>query len=267
MFNSLQVGRECHRHGPSSLFAAVSSKPSSTRRQLCLNTSSRLRLPHSPSHKSAWPDLLKLTNMATQAPKRQLRNLLKNAGRNTSVRRMHIPTTPRLTQQSRRNGALSSTAQWSFVRPFSASPIRSAGIMPDHEDPPPKESEPTHHISEPTPLSEQEYHEHADRYIDQVIARLEEIQESREDVEVEHAVSNIVGQVNPPADLWDHRPVFSLRHTLPTEPTSSISNQPTSRYGSAPQYLDPRGTTGWSRVKIWGTKRAVVLVNGSICGT
>jgi len=60
--------------------------------------------------------------------------------------------------------------------------------MPETEDPAPKTSEPIHHISDPTPVSEEEYHMHADQYLDAVVAKVEELQEGREDVDVENAV-------------------------------------------------------------------------------
>ena len=60
--------------------------------------------------------------------------------------------------------------------------------MPDTDDPKPRSAEPTHHISEPTPVEEDEFHEHADRYLDQVAAKVEELQDGREDVDFEFSV-------------------------------------------------------------------------------
>jgi len=59
--------------------------------------------------------------------------------------------------------------------------------MPGSEDPPEPNVEPTHHISEPTPIEDDEYHTQADRYLDAVVGRAEELQEKREDVDVEYS--------------------------------------------------------------------------------
>lgn len=60
--------------------------------------------------------------------------------------------------------------------------------MPDTSEPEPKESEPTHEAQNPTPLADEEYHEHADAFLEQVVNKMEEIQEGRDDVDVEFAV-------------------------------------------------------------------------------
>lgn len=62
--------------------------------------------------------------------------------------------------------------------------------MPDSEEPKPKAPEPTYHVSEPTPIEDDEFHTHADEYLERVVARVEELQESREDVDVEYSVSS-----------------------------------------------------------------------------
>ena len=61
--------------------------------------------------------------------------------------------------------------------------------MPDTEDPVPKETESHQEHLEPTPLEDDEFHEHADRYLEEVVSKVEEVGESREDVDVEYSVS------------------------------------------------------------------------------
>jgi len=62
-------------------------------------------------------------------------------------------------------------------------------MMPDSEDPQPPNPEPeAHQTTVPTEVSEDEYHEHADRYMNTLNERAEALQESREDVEVEYSV-------------------------------------------------------------------------------
>ncbi|KAI4142429.1 MAG: hypothetical protein LQ340_007346, partial [Diploschistes diacapsis] len=43
------------------------------------------------------------------------------------------------------------------------------------------------HAAAPTPLSQDSYHKHADAYIDALVAELEELQEEREEVDVEYS--------------------------------------------------------------------------------
>lgn len=75
-------------------------------------------------------------------------------------------------------------------RYLSTSRIARAGLMPDAEEPePPKvEKAETPRPTEPTELSEEDYHEHADAFVDSVHEKAEQIQETRDDVEVEYAV-------------------------------------------------------------------------------
>lgn len=98
------------------------------------------------------------------------------------------PTTPRLTALLPRQ----SIPCQQQSRSISQSAVRWA-LMPHAENPPPKESEPLveQHstASEPTPLEEEAYHPLADGYLDRVVARMEEVAEGREDVDVEYSVS------------------------------------------------------------------------------
>ena len=61
--------------------------------------------------------------------------------------------------------------------------------MPDQEDPqPPRQVEETQAPSQPTELTDDEYHVHADRYMDAVNEKAEAVQEERADVDVEFSV-------------------------------------------------------------------------------
>lgn len=77
-----------------------------------------------------------------------------------------------------------------IVRPFTNSSLLKKGILPETENPPVKETEPEKRVSQPTDITTTEYHEVADRYIDHLVATLEELQEEREDVDVEYSVSH-----------------------------------------------------------------------------
>lgn len=65
-------------------------------------------------------------------------------------------------------------------------------IMPDAENPPPKQSE--EGLEEtptvPTDISTTEFHERADDYLNELVERLEEQQETNPDIEVEYSVSD-----------------------------------------------------------------------------
>lgn len=61
--------------------------------------------------------------------------------------------------------------------------------MPETDSPTPRAVEPESHATAPTEITIEEFHEAADTYIDQLVATLEELQEAREDVDVEYSVS------------------------------------------------------------------------------
>lgn len=58
--------------------------------------------------------------------------------------------------------------------------------MPDSSDPAPPETEPHEELAkEPTDITYDEFHLHADRYLEELVNRLEQEQETRQDVEVD----------------------------------------------------------------------------------
>lgn len=62
------------------------------------------------------------------------------------------------------------------------------GIMPESENPPPKQSEESESPTVPTDITTSEFHEHADQYLDELLNRLEEKQEESPDYDVEYSV-------------------------------------------------------------------------------
>jgi frataxin len=61
--------------------------------------------------------------------------------------------------------------------------------MPDSEDPqPPSRVEESRIVSQPTDVTEDEYHILADEYMEAINEKAEAMQEAREDVEVEFSV-------------------------------------------------------------------------------
>lgn len=65
------------------------------------------------------------------------------------------------------------------------------GLTPETDNPQPKVAEPNTTASSVSPieLSEAEYHELSDSYLNTLVEQLEELQEAREDVDVEYSVS------------------------------------------------------------------------------
>lgn len=73
------------------------------------------------------------------------------------------------------------------LRPFHSS-IGLRSIMPDAENPAPKESETTDQPTAPTEITTEEFHERADHYLNELVQRLEEAQENDPAIEVDYSV-------------------------------------------------------------------------------
>lgn len=73
-------------------------------------------------------------------------------------------------------------------RPYVApSAARARGIMPHSENPAKGSAPPTAPSCSVAELSDGEYHELADRYLDTVLAKFEELQDARDDVDIEYS--------------------------------------------------------------------------------
>jgi frataxin len=90
------------------------------------------------------------------------------------------------------SGARSAVPQ--NIRYFTAGTASFKGLSPDSEDPRPKEAEPQAVVTEPTDISIEQYHEVSDAYIDKMVAVLEELQEERDDVDVEYSVRTCLNE-------------------------------------------------------------------------
>lgn len=90
----------------------------------------------------------------------------------------------------------SSSVQSCCPRAFHSSTVRSKGLQPDSENPkaPNTQSAPVAgaagHITEPSPLTPEEYHDYSEHYFNVLIADLEKAQEDGSDVEAEYSVSS-----------------------------------------------------------------------------
>ncbi|KAJ5662738.1 Frataxin [Penicillium macrosclerotiorum] len=112
----------------------------------------------------------------------------------------------------------------SHPRAFHASPTFAKGIQPDSEDPNPPNPQSTPiagaaaHVTEPTPLSEEEYREYSEHYFNVLLAELEKAQEEGSDVEAEYsagvlnisvpAIGTFVLNKQPPnKQIWLSSPI------------------------------------------------------------
>ncbi|KAF5663427.1 regulatory protein [Fusarium heterosporum] len=103
---------------------------------------------------------------------------------------------------------------------FSTTVSSKRGIMPDTEHPakPLDETE----AADPTPavaeITEQEYHELADEYLENVVARFEELQDQREDIDVEFSAgvltirwpekgTYVINKQPPNKQIWLSSPI------------------------------------------------------------
>lgn len=75
-----------------------------------------------------------------------------------------------------------------IIRSFSTTLPAQKGLSPDSEDPQPKEAEPHALDAAPVELSNERYNQLSDDYMDAIVSKLEELQEEREDVDVEYSV-------------------------------------------------------------------------------
>ncbi len=77
-------------------------------------------------------------------------------------------------------------------RPFSSSATSLTRITPQPDPSNPEPSKKLHagtaHVAEPANITEAQYHELADSYIDGIVEKLEKLQEEKEEVEVEYSV-------------------------------------------------------------------------------
>jgi hypothetical protein len=131
------------------------------------------------------------------------------------------------------------------VRSFHSS-VTLSSIMPDAENPAPKESESHDQPTAAAELSTSEFHERADAYLNELVERLEEAQEKDPQIEVEYSVRTIVSNHCRP-ELTTSR-LASLKSRPKNTATCSTSNPRTDRSGSARPSQGPSDLIGsWPR--------------------
>ncbi|GAB7350195.1 hypothetical protein MBLNU459_g0855t1 [Dothideomycetes sp. NU459] len=141
--------------------------------------------------------------MSASISTRSMRQLVRSCGSRRLARSYSLQPTPSrlaVAQPVRAAAAAAAAAaplQQPTQRCFSAAAAHFKGLSPDSEDPQPKESQPIEHVREPTPLEDEEYHERAEQYLDEIVARVEELQENKEDLELDYS-AGVLNIVFPP---------------------------------------------------------------------
>ncbi|KAF5625908.1 regulator of mitochondrial iron homeostasis [Fusarium tjaetaba] len=103
---------------------------------------------------------------------------------------------------------------------FSTTVSDKRGIMPDTENPakPLNEAEEIHQSAVVADITEQEYHDLADEYLDNVVGKFEELQDQREDIDVDFSAgvlsiswpdkgTYIINKQPPNKQIWLSSPI------------------------------------------------------------
>lgn len=119
-------------------------------------------------------------------------NLLKLARVSTRCTRFPLVPKSSLRALSIAQTSKSSPLPLTAARAFSASRCAYKGLSPETDNPQPRQPEEhTTNAAEPTEITIEEYHQVSDAYMDNILAKLEQLQEAREDVDVEFSVCTI----------------------------------------------------------------------------
>lgn len=108
-------------------------------------------------------------------------------------------------------------------RAFTSSAFFSKGLQPDSENPKPSNPQSTPvagtggHISEPSSLTPEEFHNYSDHYFNVLLAELEKAQEEGSDVEAEYSVSD-----TPDYMILSKDPSCQNRHSMSKLPDPVI---------------------------------------------
>ena len=84
----------------------------------------------------------------------------------------------------------------SSLRPFHSTPAARKGIQPDSSDPKPPKGNGNNvagaavHVTEPSPLTNEQYYDYSEHYLNVVVNEVERLQEEGSDLEAEYSVSS-----------------------------------------------------------------------------
>lgn len=120
------------------------------------------------------------------------------------------PLPPALTTLTPRTLGLRTSRTPTNAKPFTSSTSNAKGIQPDSEDPKPPNvhgapvAGAASHVTEPTPLSPEEYYDVSEHYFNVLLSELERAQEDGSDVEAEYSVCAPHSAVLSPCFLLLH---------------------------------------------------------------
>jgi frataxin len=117
--------------------------------------------------------------------------------RNATVTRSSLLHQPRVSLLSQAPRIVSIQAH----RRFSTTPATSRGLSPDSEDPQPKRADVSGSPVQPAEITIEEYHELSDAFMDTMVEKMEQLQEERDDVDVEYSVGSQIS-IHPLSALW-----------------------------------------------------------------
>ncbi|KAF4980611.1 hypothetical protein FZEAL_3424 [Fusarium zealandicum] len=104
---------------------------------------------------------------------------------------------------------------------FSTSPARTRGIMPDTENPakPLDESEEISTSYAVAEVTEDEYHELSDEYLDNVVNKFEELQDERGDIDVEFSplTNRFISQAGVLTISWPDKGIYVINKQPPNK--------------------------------------------------
>ncbi|KAB8300981.1 hypothetical protein EYC80_002905 [Monilinia laxa] len=110
-------------------------------------------------------------------------------------------TSRKLLVRSRAFPTIRSGAVYQTFRPIATSNKLSKGISPESENPQPKVSESNAEPKQAAELTQSQYNELSDEYMDTIVEKLEELQEEREDVDVEYS-AGVLTLTFPPVGTY-----------------------------------------------------------------
>lgn len=118
--------------------------------------------------------------------------MLRQISRNLATKPVPVPVTRTLQQRATSKLTMCRPcivpSSQSAARCFSTSTWAFKGITPGSADPEPSQPEAQQTVTEPTPIGEEEYHERAEQFLEEIMLKMEELQEGRDDVETEYSV-------------------------------------------------------------------------------
>ena len=139
------------------------------------------------SNSIASPSTTAPAIMSAPTTARMMRQITRTIASKPLSRALTQQAPSRLSRTPRAAAVVAATN--SQARFFSVSRPTLKGLQPDQEEPQPKVAEANDHIVDPTPIEEAEYHEHAEKLLEEIVVKIEELQESREDVDADYSVS------------------------------------------------------------------------------